>query len=111
VSADAKTCVEEVFRLLGGVPAMKRWAEAEPSAFYAIYSKLLPKAVDVTASGGQVLGIVVLPALDASTPLHIEGGSGLPPQFMALPTSDSTATATSQHNDSEGEGDAAGDER
>lgn len=40
----------QVFKLLGGIKGMLLWAEADnanKSAFYSMYSKLLPKAVDL----------------------------------------------------------------
>lgn len=51
--------VKEAFKLafegIGGVPAFIEWAKVERSEFYKIYSKLLPKEVEVSgADGGPI---------------------------------------------------------
>lgn len=38
---------KEVFHLIGGIPRLALWADANPSAFYALYSKLIPASLKV----------------------------------------------------------------
>ena len=51
----AKENIAAVFVRLGGTAAMAKWAEENQTAFYSIYSKLLPH--EVTGEGG---GAIVL---------------------------------------------------
>jgi hypothetical protein len=48
--------VKEAFKLafegIGGVPAFTKWAKKEQSEFYKIYSKLLPKELEVSGTDG-----------------------------------------------------------
>lgn len=51
--------VKEAFRLafegIGGVTALIKWAKREKTEFFKIYSKLLPKELEVTgADGGPI---------------------------------------------------------
>lgn len=42
---------QSAFDLIGGVPRLALWADKNPTAFYALYSKLIPSSVktDITA--------------------------------------------------------------
>lgn len=55
LSGTAKENIAAVFNRLGGTAAMAEWAMENPTAFYSIYSKLLPH--EVTGEGG---GAVIL---------------------------------------------------
>ena len=47
----------QVFKLLGGIQGMLAWAQSDntnKSAFYSMYSKLLPKAVDMDLATDNV---------------------------------------------------------
>lgn len=35
----------ETFQLMGGIPRLALWADQNPGAFFALYSKLLPAAI------------------------------------------------------------------
>ena len=55
----ATTSVKEAFRLafegIGGVKALIEWAKDEKTEFFKIYSKLLPKELEVSgADGGPI---------------------------------------------------------
>jgi hypothetical protein len=51
----ATVAVKEAFRAafddLGGTAALVTWAKENPTAFYQLYSKLIPTEVDATISG------------------------------------------------------------
>ncbi len=38
------------FTLIGGVPRLALWADKNPTAFYALYSKMIPAAVKIDSS-------------------------------------------------------------
>ena len=44
----AKEAMELAFQGLGGVDALKKWAEDNPTEFYRIWSRLIPTASSVT---------------------------------------------------------------
>jgi hypothetical protein len=46
MSATVKENILAVFNRLDGTAGMARWAEANPTQFYQIYSKLLPSEVE-----------------------------------------------------------------
>jgi hypothetical protein len=51
----AKENIANVFTRLGGVQAMVKWANANPTQFYQLYGKLLPLQAEVTgAEGGPI---------------------------------------------------------
>lgn len=50
IAGDVRDNVLTVFKELGGVKFMKEWAEKKPTEFFMIYSKLLPKDVQVDAT-------------------------------------------------------------
>lgn len=41
----AADAFQSAFDLIGGVPRLALWADKNPSAFYALYSKLIPSTV------------------------------------------------------------------
>ena len=51
VTQTAKAALEMAFDGIGGVDRLTRWAEANPSDFYPIWAKILPKNLDVTTAG------------------------------------------------------------
>lgn len=38
------------FNLIGGVPRLALWADKNPTAFYALYSKMIPAAIKIDSS-------------------------------------------------------------
>ena len=48
-----KEALTEAFEQLGGVPALKTWAESNPTAFYQLWGKMMP--LQVTGEGGGAL--------------------------------------------------------
>jgi hypothetical protein len=50
VSTSAREAVLQVFQEIGGVPAFSKWARENPTEYYKIHSRLLPKEVEL--SGG-----------------------------------------------------------
>lgn len=47
----AADAFQSAFDLIGGVPRLALWADKNPTAFYSLYSKLIPSSVktDITA--------------------------------------------------------------
>lgn len=54
LTLEAKLAIEQAFDGAGGVKALTQWAKENPDGFYPVWSKLLPRNVDVT-SGGKPL--------------------------------------------------------
>ena len=54
LTMEAKTALEMAFVGAGGVDELTKWAKANPDGFYPVWSKLLPKNMDIT-SGGKPL--------------------------------------------------------
>lgn len=52
VTQSVKAALEEAFERRGGVDALMRWANEEPSDFYSLWGKLLPKNLEVGGMGG-----------------------------------------------------------
>jgi len=52
VTRTTRENIEQVFSMLGGVGAFREWAEREPTDFYKIYSKLLPRDIEISGGGG-----------------------------------------------------------
>lgn len=50
LAGDVRANVLAVFEKLGGVDAMVKWAQQKPTDYYLIYSKLLPKDVNLDAT-------------------------------------------------------------
>lgn len=48
---------QDAFALIGGTPRLALWADENPGAFYALYSKLMPKQVEQETKheGGMVI--------------------------------------------------------
>jgi hypothetical protein len=44
-SQKAANAFQNAFELIGGVPRLALWADKNPSAFFALYSKLIPATV------------------------------------------------------------------
>jgi hypothetical protein len=64
LGSTAKENIANVFTRLGGIQAMVKWAEANPTQFYQLYGKLLPLQAEVTGEGGgPVVTQVILTAL------------------------------------------------
>lgn len=57
ITLGIKENVEEVFKSLGGVNAMTDWARENPTEFYKLYSKLLPKNIDATVDGTLTINV------------------------------------------------------
>ena len=45
-----KEALQKAFKDLGGVGALTQWAKGEPTEFYKLYAKLLPKELEVSGS-------------------------------------------------------------
>lgn len=58
ITTSVKEALIEAFRLRGGVPALKAWADENPTAFYGLWGRMLPQEHDVT-SNGQTLEALV----------------------------------------------------
>lgn len=56
----AKAAIEAAFEAVGGVRSLVEWAHDEPTEFYKIWSKLLPRAVDLGAGGGQGSSVQII---------------------------------------------------
>ncbi|MEF8758307.1 MAG: hypothetical protein V5B36_00845 [Candidatus Accumulibacter sp. UW25] len=50
------------FELVGGVPGLVKWGSESPTAFYNIYSKLLPPTTDAAPSGTTINIVSPIPA-------------------------------------------------
>ena len=63
----AKDCLQECFRLAGGVEAMVKWAKESPSEFFPLYIRaLVPKPLDVSSEDSQVTIIISPPTVPAT---------------------------------------------
>lgn len=58
----AKENIAAVFVRLGGTAAMAKWAEENQTAYYSIYSKLLPH--EITGDAENPVHLVIAPNLD-----------------------------------------------
>lgn len=47
----AANAFQNAFELIGGVPRLALWADKNPSAFFALYSKLIPSTVQAQVNG------------------------------------------------------------
>lgn len=76
-SSRAKTCIENVFHLLGGIEAMTAWARENPTDFYTkVWVKLLP--LQVKASMTHTLKRDPMSLSDAELANIISRGSETP---------------------------------
>lgn len=58
ITRSVKEALQLAFEGIGGVPALMRWGEANPSAFYPIWVRIAPQEHDIT-SNGQTLEALV----------------------------------------------------
>lgn len=56
--------MQEAFELIGGVPRLAYWADANPTEFYRLYSKTIPQASLLDIQGKMQMQI--LPAIGRS---------------------------------------------
>ena len=60
IPAGTKQAAMDVFEQLGGVEAMVAWAKENQTEFYTrVFSKILPREVEVSGQGGQPIQIIV----------------------------------------------------
>lgn len=52
---EVKAAIEEAFVKLGGVAALLKWAHHEPTEFYRLWGKLIPRDLNVGVSGSLTL--------------------------------------------------------
>lgn len=57
-TVSVKQVFEEAFDGLGGTKALVKWAKAEPTEFYKLYSKLIPQ--DINAKHGLTESLAAL---------------------------------------------------
>lgn len=55
-----KQALEMAFEQMGGVPTLLTWAKAEPTEFYKLWGKLIPKDLELSGKGGGALVIRVV---------------------------------------------------
>jgi hypothetical protein len=48
---EVKAALERAFSTIGGHAAFARWAKANPTEFYKLWTKLLPKDINATIDG------------------------------------------------------------
>ena len=58
VTASVKAVLHEVFERRGGVEAMLNWSDTEPTAFYALYGRMIPTEVAGMIKGGLTIRVV-----------------------------------------------------
>lgn len=63
MSATVKENVIAVFNRLEGTAGMAKWAKENPTAFYQIYSKLLPSEVENKHSGAVTMAHAPAPEI------------------------------------------------
>jgi hypothetical protein len=77
---EIKQAIEQVFEGMGGIPALLKWANDNPTLFYTnIWSKLLPASLKVEATITDFTSILEkarLRVIDVK-PIKLEGGDGL----------------------------------
>jgi len=54
-TASVKEALQKAFKELGGIKALTEWAKDEPTEFYKLYCKLLPKELEVSGKDGATL--------------------------------------------------------
>ena len=52
ISTSAREAVLQVFEAIGGVAAFSKWAKENPTEYYKIHSRLLPKEVELSGTDG-----------------------------------------------------------
>lgn len=64
----AKENIACVFTRLGGIQAMVKWAEANPTQFYGIYAKLLPIDLEVGGKeGAPAVRVEIVPSVKSES--------------------------------------------
>lgn len=59
-----KEALVEAFDELGGVPALVKWGQKNPTGFYQLWGKLMPIQAEVSgADGGPIITTITLTAL------------------------------------------------
>lgn len=61
LTRSAKQAFEHAFEQLGGTDALTKWAKDNPSDFYRLYARLIPKPLEVTGPEGGPVEIVAAP--------------------------------------------------
>lgn len=59
LTQDAKLAMEMAFAGIGGVSALTAWAKEQPTEFYKIWSRLIPKDVEVSGKDGGPIPVSV----------------------------------------------------
>jgi hypothetical protein len=57
-TASVKAALTEAFEKRGGVAALVKWANDEPTEFYKIWGRLAPTEVQADVKGGLVIRVV-----------------------------------------------------
>lgn len=52
---DVVNAFQQAFQMIGGVPRMALWANANPDKFYPLYSKLMPSTAITIGDNSQVI--------------------------------------------------------
>lgn len=53
---EVKAALEKAFTAIGGHAALARWARDNPTEFYKLWTRLLPKDINATIDGQMRLG-------------------------------------------------------
>ena len=59
VTASVKEALTQAFERMGGVESLIAWAQAEPTEFFRIWSKMLPQEVNNQISGADGGPVIV----------------------------------------------------
>jgi hypothetical protein len=57
LTVGARLALETTFTEIGGVPAFADWARKNPAEFYKLWSKLVPKDVEVSGPDGTPVAV------------------------------------------------------
>ena len=60
VTTKTKEALEACFEQLGGVPFLLGWAQENPTEFFKIWSKLVPRDIEVGGEGGGPVKVVIV---------------------------------------------------
>jgi len=88
VTVSIKDAITQAFGKLGGIPALVRWGKDHPDAFYALWSRMAPREVDVT-SGGEPLKALIAAAFMGDDTHAISSAST--PATRAIPATTSAS--------------------
>lgn len=58
VTASVKTALTEAFEKRGGVPALMRWANEDPTEFYKLWGRMLPQELHGKDGGPLMISVV-----------------------------------------------------